>query len=74
MSLSKDHALRVVSDKHTMYRHAQEDMHDSREAFIDAIVEAKGANATQEEIAAQCPTPDGPLSRQRIAQFLKERK
>lgn len=72
--MSKQDALSYVLQKHDEYRHAQEDMSDAREAFIDALVEAKDAKATQEEIAAQCQTPDGPLSRQRIAQFLKERR
>lgn len=72
--MNKQDALQYVADKHVEYRRAQMDMSDAREAFIDALVEAKDAKATQEEIAAQCQTPDGPLSRQRIAQFLKERK
>ena len=72
--MTKQEALQYVENKHEEYRHVQEDMHDSREAFIDALVEAKNANCTQEEIAARCLTPDGPLSRQRIAQFLKERR
>jgi len=71
---AKDEALQAVEDKHTEYRYAQEDMHRAREAFIDSLVEAKDAKCTQEEIASKCQTPDGPLSRQRIAQFLKERK
>lgn len=72
--MNKQDALKYVEDAHTAYRVAQESMHEAREEFIDALVEAKDAKATQEDIAAQCQTPDGPLSRQRIAQFLKERK
>lgn len=72
--MNKQEALQYVEDAHTAYRVSQENMHEAREEFIDALVEAKGAKATQEEIAAKCQTPDGPLSRQRIAQFLKERK
>lgn len=72
--MNKQDALSYVELKHHEYRNAQMNMSDAREAFIDALVEAAEAKATQEEIASKCQTPDGPLSRQRIAQFLKERK
>ena len=72
--MTKDQALKWVNVKHHEYRATQEDAHAAREAFIDALEDAKAAKATQEEMAAECTTQEGPLSRQRIAQFLKERR
>lgn len=77
---SKKIKLEEVYDAHEAFREAQRAAADAREAWIDAMVEAKKAKATQQEIAEQCVVEDDlrdegdHLSRQRVAQFLSERK
>lgn len=72
-------ALDEVGDTAEDFREMQHQMHLARERWIDAMVAARAVNATQQEIAERCVIdPDDPegehLSRQRVAQFLKERK
>jgi hypothetical protein len=49
-----------------------------REKFIDAIMDAKDEKASQREIAERCVIePNNPtkhVSRQRVAQFIEERR
>jgi hypothetical protein len=76
---SKKLALDEVGDAAEDFREMQHQVHLARERFIDTMVAAREANATQQEIAERCVIdPDDPegehLSRQRVAQFLKERK
>lgn len=71
----KEVSLQEVGDLADIYRDALARADVLREAWIDRMVEAREAGATQQEIAEMCPNPEGTgmLSRQRIAQFLKER-
>lgn len=76
---SKKTALEEVEQAAEDFREAQAGTLRARERFIDAIVTAREANATQQEIAERCvidaDDPDGNhLSRQRVAQFIKERR
>jgi hypothetical protein len=68
----------AVYEAATEYRESQAHAVQARERFIDAIMEAKGARATQEEIAQRCViepgNPNKHLKRQRVAQFMSERK
>lgn len=76
--MSKDDRLQEVFDAAEHYRESQAAMLRAREDFIDAIIDAKSARATQQEIAERCVIePDNPskhLSRQRVAQFIDERR
>ncbi len=78
MNDEKKAALEKVYAAAEDYRETQAMALRARERFIDTIVDAKAAKATQQEIADNCPIePDNPtkhLSRQRVAQFLNERK
>lgn len=69
-----DEVLQAAED----YREAQAATLRARERFVDSIIEAKDAKATQAEIAQRCVIePDNPnkhLSRQRVAQFIDERR
>lgn len=76
---AKKLALEEVEGAANDFREAQQAQRDARERFIDKIVEARSVKATQQEIAERCVVdPDDPegnhLSRQRVAQFLDERK
>jgi hypothetical protein len=74
----KQQALQEVFDAAEDYREMQRATLKAREIFIDKIVDAKTAKATQQEIAERCVIePDNPnkhLSRQRVAQFIDERR
>ena len=76
--IDKEAALDAVGEAAEEYRESQNSTGRAREAFIDAIMEAKEAKATQQEIAQRCVIePDDTskhLSRQRIAQFMNERR
>lgn len=76
---NKKIALQEVYESAEDYRESQQATLRAREKFIDTIVQARSSKATQQEIAEQCvidpDDPDGQhLSRQRVAQFLSERK
>jgi hypothetical protein len=73
---AKQVALDEVHQAAETFRQAQQATSQAREAFIDKIIEARDLKATQQEIAEQCVTdePEGHLSRQRVAQFINERK
>jgi hypothetical protein len=70
--------LKEVLEAAEDYREAQQATQRARERFVDSIVAAKDAKATQQEIAERCVIePDNPqkhLSRQRVAQFIDERR
>ncbi len=71
----KKQALEDVESAFVDYRVMQEGALQARESFIDSIVEARDAKASQQEIAECCAVPgDKHLSRQRVHQFLDERR
>jgi hypothetical protein len=77
--MDKKTALDDVEAAAEDYREAQAQTKRERERFIDMIMDAKAARATQQEIAERCVIdPDDPtgrhLSRQRVAQFMNERR
>lgn len=76
--MDKEAALDAVGEAAENYRESQQSTERHREMFVDSIIEAKEAKATQHEIAQRCVVePDNPnkhLSRQRVAQFINERK
>lgn len=76
--MDKEAALDAVGEAAENYRESQQSTSRHREMFIDAIMEAKDSKATQQEIAERCVIePDNTskhLSRQRVAQFINERK
>lgn len=77
LSIDKDSALTLLFDAAEDYRATQLAMGKARERFIDAIITAKRAQATHNEIAEQCVIEVGNsqhLSRQRISQFIDERR
>lgn len=78
MSDIKRSKLDAVLAAATDFREMQHQTAVAREYFIDTILEAKDAKATQQEIAERCVIdplkPTQHLSRQRVAQFIDERK
>lgn len=76
--MSKEAKLQEVYEAAEYYRESQAKTARAREQFIDSIMDAKAARATQYEIAERCVIePDNPtkhLSRQRVAQFIDERR
>jgi len=73
----KNDRLQEVNEAAEAYREVQLATLEARERFVDAIVAAREAKATQQEIAEQCVIEPGNshhLSRRRIAQFIKERE
>lgn len=76
--IDKEAALDAVGEAAEHYRESQQSTGRARERFIDAIMDAKDAKATQQEIAQRCVLePDNTsqhLSRQRVAQFMNERR
>jgi DNA-binding transcriptional regulator LsrR (DeoR family) len=62
-------ALESVGVASTQHRNTKDQFWKDRENLIDTIEQAKKNGATQQEIAEAAE-----LSRQRVAQFLKERK
>jgi hypothetical protein len=74
----KDDKLQEVFEAAEYYRESQANTARARERFVDSIMDAKAAKATQYEIAERCVIePDNPtkhLSRQRVAQFIDERR
>lgn len=77
-SSEKFNALDAVYEAAEYYRESQQGTARARERFVDSIMEAKKAKATQEEIAERCvieaDNPHQHLSRQRVAQFINERR
>lgn len=76
---NKKIALEEVHEAAEDFRESQASTLRDRERFIDAIMAARRVGATQQEIADRCVIdPDDPegnhLSRQRVAQFINERK
>lgn len=76
---AKKTALEEVYEAAEDYREAQAATKNARERFVDRILDARTAKATQQEIAERCVIdPDDPqgehLSRQRVAQFIDERR
>jgi hypothetical protein len=69
MEANKEALLQSVAQQGESYRQAQEAAAYLREQFVDAVKSAHRAGATQLEIAERTQ-----YSRQRIAQFLKERE
>lgn len=65
----KASALDSVKNAGCQHRQTKDQFWKDREVLIDRIEEAKKSGATQLEIAEAAE-----LSRQRVAQFLKERK
>lgn len=76
--MDKEAALDAVGEAAENYRESQQSTGRHREMFVDAIIDATDAKATQQEIAERCVVePDNTnkhLSRQRVAQFINERK
>lgn len=76
--MDKEESLEAVGEAAENYRESQQSTARHREIFIDTIMDAKDAKATQQEIAQRCVIePDNTkkhLSRQRVAQFINERK
>lgn len=74
----KEALLQHVTEVSEAYKAAQDAVATLREEFVDAVKDAHDASATQLEIAERTGEPyteAGPdYSRQRIAQFLKERE
>lgn len=74
----KEVALEAVGEAAEDYRESQDATGRARERFIDSIIDAKDSKATQQEIAQRCvlesDDPSRHLSRQRVAQFINERK
>lgn len=74
----KQDKLQAVFEAAEDYRESQNSTARARERFIDSIMDAKDAKATQAEIAQRCVIePDNAnkhLSRQRVAQFIDERR
>jgi hypothetical protein len=74
----KEAALDSVAEAAEDYRESQDATGRARERFIDSIIDAKDAKATQQEIAQRCviesDNTQKHLSRQRVAQFINERK
>lgn len=64
---NKQHALDRVGARYTVYHKAVRDVDADRLALAEAMVDAKNASATQEEIASQTN-----FSRQRVQQLIKE--
>lgn len=59
------------------YRLARRAVFLARENFIDAIMQARAAKVTQQSIAERSvidPYGTKPMSRQRVTQFIEERK
>lgn len=76
---AKKTALDEVYEAAEDYRESQSATYKARERFVDSILDARTAKATQQEIAERCVIdPDDPqgqhLSRQRVAQFINERR
>lgn len=76
---AKKTALEEVYDTAEDFRESQAATKRARERFVDAILSARQAKATQQEIAERCVIdPDDPqgqhLTRQRVAQFIDERR
>lgn len=67
--LNKDHALELVGVASQQHQQTKKQFWDDRENLINKIEEAKNNGATQQQIADAAR-----LSRQRVAQFLKERR
>ena len=75
----KKSALDDVEEAAEDFRESQAATARARERFVDRIQDARSARATQQEIADRCVIdPDDPngehLSRQRVAQFIDERR
>jgi DNA-binding transcriptional regulator LsrR (DeoR family) len=67
--MHKSHALEAVEAASHLYHDAKRETKTQRELLIDRIKEAHRSNATQQEISERTG-----LSRQRVSQFLSERK
>lgn len=75
---NKTDKLQTVFDAAVALREAQEAVAPGgsvREQFVDAVFDAK-SHATQQEIADTINNvnPTKPMSRQRVAQFIEEKK
>ncbi len=66
---NKDNALELVGVASTQHSQTKDQFWKDRENLIDKIEQAKKSGCTQQEIADAAN-----LSRQRVAQFLKERR
>jgi hypothetical protein len=70
----------VLSELHNValtYRQARLDEAKAREGFINAIKQAVDFGVTHDEISRYCfidPDTNNHISRQRVSQFVKERK
>jgi len=76
---AKKTALEEVYEAAEDFRESQASTARARERFVDKILAARSAKATQQDIAERCVIdPDDPqgkhLSRQRVAQFIDERR
>jgi hypothetical protein len=69
MEDNKQIKLSAVVEAYERYQECQEMTTEARENFIDKVMDARAAKATQQQIADEVE-----LSRQRIAQFMDERK
>jgi hypothetical protein len=78
--LSKEDKLQRVYETAEAFRVAQQSVAPGgriREEFIDSIMDAKDAKASQREISERCviePNSSKHVSRQRVAQFIEERR
>jgi hypothetical protein len=73
----KIQALEDVYNSAEHYREMQLATRRARESFLDAIMVARDAKATQQQIAERCvvePDTTKHLSRQRVAQLMNERR
>lgn len=75
---SKQDALERVHQAAEAYRLSQHATQRARERFVDSLMDARAAKATYEELAHESViVPNDPgkhVSRQRVAQFMNERK